>query len=173
MIAWMRVVERLTNIKSALLLVVALGVCTGVTAGNRDKYLAAAGPLPLRFRAETPEFNPEWILGPLKMSDEPSTNKPPEEVGAKEASSSAAEPGTNLVTEHSEHVDMVMLDPRGPASEALPAKEPGSGAPMSPQMLLRYFGRNGTNEVLVPYPLEFTPPVPTRTAESTAVYVSE
>src|SRR5688500_3795219 len=108
MIAWMRVVKRLTNIKSALLLVAMLGVCAGVTAGNRDKYLPAAGPVPLRFRAETPEFNPEWILGPLPMSDGPVTNQPPEKVEAKETSSAATEAGT-VVSDDSEQV----WDPRG------------------------------------------------------------
>jgi hypothetical protein len=169
----MRVVGNLTKIKSALLLIAALGFCAGVTAGNRDKYLPAAGPVPLRFRAETPEFNPEWILGPLQMSDAPVTNQPPEKVEAKETSS--AETGTvNEVSDDRERVET--LDPRGPAMAtdvSLRPQTTASAAPMSPQMLLRYFGRNGTNEVLVPYPLEFTPPVPRRTAESTAVYISE
>jgi hypothetical protein len=171
----MRVVGKLTKIKSALLLVATLGFCAGVTAGNRDKYLPAAGPVPLRFRAETPEFNPEWILGPLQMSDAPVTNQPPEKVETKETSSAAKQPGTvNEVSSESEPLET--LDPRGPAMStdvSLRPQTTASAAPMSPQMLLRYFSRNGTNEVLVPYPLEFTPPVPTRTAESTAVYISE
>jgi hypothetical protein len=167
----MRVVGNLTKIKSALLLVAMFGVCAGVTAGNRDKYLPAAGPVPLRFRAETPEFNPEWILGPLPMSDAPVTNQPPDKVEAKETSLPATEAG-NVVSDDSEHV----LDPRGLAMSTdltLRPQAVGSAAPLSPQMLLRYFRGNGTNEVLVPYPLEFTPPVPTRTAESTAIYISE
>ena len=168
----MRVVGNLTKIKSALLLLAALGFCAGATAGNRDKYLPAAGPAPLRFRAETPEFNPEWILGPLQMSDAPVTNTPPEKVELKEASKETG--SMNEVSDDSEHV--VTLDPRGPAMStdlSLRPQTTASAAPMSPQLLLRYFGGNGTNEVLVPYPLEFTPPVPTRTAESTAIYVSE
>ena len=170
----MRVVGNLTKIKSALLLVVMVGFVAEVTAGNRDKYLPAAGPVPLRFRAETPEFNPEWILGPLQMSDAPLTNQPPEKVEAKETSSVGIEAGS--VNEVSDGSEQVTLDARGPAMATNVSLRPQAtslAAPISPQMLLRYFSGNGTNEVLVPYPLEFTPPVPTRTAESTAIYVSE
>jgi hypothetical protein len=175
--AWMRMVQPLTNIKSVLWLVAVLGVCAGVTANNRDKYLPAAGPVPLRFRAETPEFNPEWILGPLQMSDAAVTNKPPENVEPKENISAATENGpANQVSEASEQIEIARFEPSEAKVDglALPKESArNSAGPISPQMFLKYFSRNGTNEVLVPYPLEFTPPVPTRTAESTAVYVSE
>jgi hypothetical protein len=62
----------------------------------------------------------------------------------------------------------------GPAVE--PTDDPGMTKPaeaqITPQMLIRYFNQ-GTNEVIVPASVEFTPPTPkTAAGGSSATYIS-
>ena len=158
----------------------ALAVCTGVIANSRDEYLAAAGPTPLRFRLEVARLDPAKALPPLKMGNEASTNAMviTNTVSAELPGNAAPGPdgsvsGSNTITVP----EGAPTTPEEPiyANASLQPMQPQSNSqmnPISPQMLLRYF-RNGTNEVLVPYTVDFTPPVRESHGESSAIYISE
>lgn len=116
--------------------------CIGLTAltamsfgGNPNGYLTRVGPAPLRFQA--PPKGPEVTvaLPPLAMSDPPA---PAHEVTTNE---------TVIV----EAPKQAPTPPPQPVAVAEPA--------FTPQMLLQFFNRSGTNQepsVIVPY--QFTPP---------------
>jgi hypothetical protein len=156
----------------------ALAVTATGVAGNRDKYLAAAGPTPLRFQREVPQFNPAWLLPELDMGDE----KPAQTTKSAEATETAPPANTNTGAAADQQVqpetqntipEEIVLPATQPLANSEPIQKQSSTGPLSSQALLRFFTRNGTNEVLVPYDIEFTPPVPGRTTGSSAVYVSE
>ena len=178
--AWMRMVGSFFNFNLARFIVGALVVCTGLLAGNRDKYLAAAGPTPIRFQNVVPQLDPAKVLPLLQMSDVPDANSAPvaaaEVLGPELPTNWTSEP--ELMSAGGEEEPAQNLTPvtNGepifePNIEPVP-KQNGAGG-ISPQMLLRYFGRNGTNEVLVPYSVDFTPPVRQSGSGSSAVYISE
>ena len=148
-----------------------LGIPAGVSllASDWEKYLAAVGPTPIRLLSEAPRLNPMKALPRLRMSDavEVVTAAEPQPV-TKEAivrSSGASneEPGTSP--------EITLMEPLPSVTNNEPAMRQEPAAQVSPQMLLRYFTGNGTNEVLVPYSVDFTPPVPRRSGDSKAVYI--
>ena len=143
---------------------------TVVFADDREMYLAATGPTPLRFRLETERLDPEKALPPLRMEDPkpavPSTNAEPIAVER-----TAETPATAAPVEYTlQGATNVQEIESPPMSEAPKLNQMNS---VSPQMLLRYFTKGGTNEVLIPYPVEFTPPVPVRSSGSSAQYISD
>lgn len=155
---------------------VLLLIGTGALATDGDMYLAVAGPTPLRFQWELPQLDPARLLPPLQMSDAGTPTNAPAVVVPQSASEAHKPATTNNegqeLTPHANgNVDMTALEPLMPAanSEATPQNVANQ---ISPQVLLRYFSRNGTNEVLVPYSVDFTPPVPPRTGDSSATYMS-
>ena len=158
----------------------ALAICTAVIGESRDPYLAAGGPTPLRFRLEVARLDPAKALPPLGMGDRvapvattnaaPTTvTEPP--VGKSETSESLIDPAMIVGA-----VEEAVVSENVPANTTtFPEQKPGGGSSsggISPQMLLRYF-QGGTNEVLVPYSVDFTPPVPEKGARSSATYISE
>ena len=148
-----------------------LGMTAGVTtrASDREKYLAAAGPTPIRLLIEAPRLDPMKALPRLRMSN---AVEPVKAVQTTEGSVKEQVVGPPLAV-NSEMNLIEPFEPLPPATtnETAPKQEPT--AQVSPQMLLRYFSRNGTNEVLVPYSVDFTPPVPRRSGDSKAVYISQ
>lgn len=144
---------------------------TVVFANDREMYLAATGPTPLRFRFETERLDAEKALPPLRMEDPkpvvPSTNAEPIAVEQNAETSAAAAP-VEYTLQGATNVQAVES---APISEAPPKLNQMNS--VSPQMLLRYFTKGGTNEVLIPYPVEFTPPVPVRSSGSSAQYISD
>ena len=161
------------NIRFAALFLV---IGTGVLATGGDRYLATAGPTPLRFQWDLPQLDPARLLPPLPMSDAiAATNTPGVPQSASEALKSvpAGNEAQAVATDNYGNVDMTSLEPILPATDSETPPPQNTVNQISPQMLLRYFSRNGTNEVLVPYSVDFTPPVPTRTGNSSAQYISK
>ena len=165
----MRFVGSISKINLVSRLIGALLVSAGTFAG--DNYLAAIGPAPIRFREAKPEYDPAKVLPPLKMADAPATNVV-ETVTQSEPIVRPAET-TPVATEPT-------ATPQPPAAvpvEIAPQPQPGmpesrtESNQMTPQMLLRYFSKDGSREVFVPAPLEFTPP-PSSGTRSSAVYNS-
>jgi hypothetical protein len=160
--------------------IIALVISTAVIGGSRDQYLAAAGPTPLRFRLEVPRLDPAKALPPLGMGERPAplanTNAEPVAVAEPpvtndEGVETMLEP---VKTIESEANSGAVANLR-PETQGWPDQNAGyeSGSSMvAPQMLLRYF-QGGTNEVLVPFSVDFTPPVRTERRESSAIYKSE
>jgi hypothetical protein len=148
-----------------------LGMTAGapMLASDREKYLAAAGPTPIRLLIEAPRLNPMKALPRLRMS---SAIEPVKAVQTIEASTREQVAGRiDVVTEPATaNSEMNLIEP---ATNNETAPKQGPAAQVSPQMLLRYFSRSGTNEVLVPYSVDFTPPVPRRSGDSKAVYISQ
>ena len=163
----------------ALWICSAVTACTAINAGNRDPYLAASGPTPLRFAQEIPEFNPAWLLPELDMGDGKNAKKAADEP--KVEPEVKTEPLTQRVVEPEKPIEVPepvsenLSEPTQPLTNIEPPRTEPSTGPISPQMLLRYFSRGGTNEVLVPYNVEFTPPVKNKesTGGSSAIYISE
>ena len=151
-----------------------LGTAAGASmlASDREKYLAAAGPTPIRLLSEAPRLDPMKALPRLRMSDAVESLKAPEptQPGAREAGANAiGAPQEQSRT--STEVTLLQPLPAMTNNETAPIQEPAPQ--VSPQMLLRYFSSGGTNEVLVPYAVDFTPPVPRRSGDSKAVYISQ
>jgi hypothetical protein len=100
-------------------------------------YLARIGPAPLRFQSPCKGMEMTVALPPLVMSDPPATNQ---------------------VTTINE--TEIVEAPAQPAPTAVVAPPPAVVEPaFTPQMLLQFFNRNGTNQeptVIMPY--QFTPP---------------
>lgn len=178
MIAWMRMARFL---KSALAryFLGALALSTAVIASNRDKYLAAVGPTPLRFQQVVPRLDPAKALPPLQMSDaalvvrasDNATNAAPETFSPQvQIEPQVYVSGSEASNDSSAEA---LFQPLHPATHAGPTQPQNAANLISPQVLLRYFSRNGTNEVLVPYSVDFTPPVPTTGGSSSAIYISE
>jgi hypothetical protein len=104
------------------------------------------------------------------MSDEPiSTNSPNSasaEIFGPQMPEPASAPETNPPLDNQQDLHPVVE----------PSENPGMTTPaqaqITPQMLIRYFNQ-GTNEVIVPASVEFTPPVPKSAAGgSSATYIS-
>lgn len=155
-------------------------------AGNRNMYLAATGPAPLRFAATLAQYNPARVLPLLDLGDAPKTNVV-ETTRSTEMTldtSSLLEavppvpPRENVSMEPvSIPAEQPIITPEGSIP---PEVKPGQSQ-ITPQMLLRYFNRDGTQagskEVVVPMPVEFTPPGPvnspaTPANKSSALYLS-
>ena len=158
-------------IKSAVLYLL---VGTGMFAADRDMYLAAAGPTPLRFRWDLPQLDPARLLPPLQMSDKvAATNAAPQTVTeTQKPVDFQSEAHEVPAIANGDTMTTVPQTAMSFAAEEAKTK-PNVVNQISPQILLRYFSGNGTNEVLVPYPVDFTPPVPTRTGDSSATYISK
>ena len=163
-------------IRQALSRVSVAALLLGVSAGGRtfasdgEKYLAAAGPTPIRILMEAPRLDPTKALPRLRMSDavKPVKAALAAQPNAREAIVNrleTAEPATGS----GELISMQALPTT--TNNETPKQEPTTQ--VSPQMLLRYFSRGGTNEVLVPYTVDFTPPVPRKGGDSKAVYIVE
>jgi hypothetical protein len=136
-------------------------------------------------QSEVPQFNPAWLLPELDMGNKPAAN-----TAAPGQATAPSEPATNPGAESSAEAA-----PEGTNDETIapdPAVEPVAEVPqqnlqtltndeqnrtpagtIALQTLLRYFTRNGTNEVLIPFDVGFTPPVPSRSGGSSATYISE
>jgi len=107
--------------------------------GNPPGYLSRIGPAPLRF--QPPPKGPEVtvILPPLAMSDPPA-------------------PAHEVITNETVTVEA----PEQPAPTVVSSPAVVVEPAFTPQMLLQFFNRNGTNatnlepSVFVPY--QFTPP---------------
>ena len=150
-----------------------LGFAASVSmfASDREKYLAAAGPTPIRLLAEAPRLDPMKALPRLRMFDAEQVKvaeRP--QVPVKEQ---AVNPVAVPTDGSSINIEIAPNQPLPPMTnnESEPKQEPA--AQLSPQMLLRYFTRGGTNEVLVPYTVDFTPPMPRQNGDSKAVYISQ
>src|SRR5688500_1679176 len=174
--AWMRMVGSFLNFNLARLIAGAIVVCTGAVANNWDGYLAAAGPTPIRLQWEVPRLDPAKALPPLQMSDAMATGGGPEAtaevLGPERPASPVPEPEQLVANGENEPAQNVTPITRiEPNLE--PAPKQNEASEILPQMLLRYFGRNGTNEVLVPYSVDFTPPVRSPGSGSSATYISE
>lgn len=138
-----------------------IGHCMGLTAaaviwlGGKPSpgYLAKVGPAPLRFKAPAKGPEATVALPPLVMTDPPPP--PPEEYGPP--------PPTNAPVAVVETV--APPEPAPVQTVALPPV-------LSPQLLIPFFNRSGTNQdvgVVVPY--QFSPPAATIPAPpSRAVY---
>ena len=140
-------------------------------ASDREKYLAAAGPTPIRILAEAPRLDPMKALPRLRMFDAEQVKvaETPQVPAKEQAVNPVAVPNDGS----SINIQMVPTQPLPPMTnnESEPSQEPAPQ--VSPQMLLRYFTRGGTNEVLVPYTVDFTPPMPRQNGDSKAVYISQ
>jgi hypothetical protein len=148
-------------------------ICAGAVAGEKHDYLAMVGPAPLRFQAATVQYDPGNVLPPLKMSDTPATNVV--ETVTKPAQVLVPTPETTPVLP--EHTTPPELPTRPPVESTVPtppsaaSSETRPDSQMTPQMLLRYFSKDGSREVLVPTGVEFTPPPPS-SGRSSATYSS-
>jgi hypothetical protein len=122
--------------------------CVGLTAmaviwmgAKPAGYLARIGPAPLRFQAPSRAQEALVALPPLAMSDPPPA---PEEIYGPPP------PMEGVVTE-------AVVEPAPVATPVFQA--PQEGATLSPQMLIQFFNRDGTNQdftVVAPY--QFNPP---------------
>jgi hypothetical protein len=104
--------------------------------GKPIGYLARIGPAPLRY--QPPAKGPEVTvaLPPLAMSDPPA-------------------PAHEVITNETATVEAPVQAAPAPSPAPAPVAEPA----FTPQMLLQYFNRTGTNQepsLVVPY--QFTPP---------------
>jgi hypothetical protein len=156
------------------LIISALLMCAGTVAGEKHKYLAVAGPTPLRFRVATLQYDPGKVLPPLKMADAPITNTV-ETVTASEPSASKPVEPPAVTSEPAApvHTAPVMPQVSTPTPEPNTPEARSESSQMTPQMLLRYFNKDGTREVVVPTTVEFTPPPPASSgSRSSAVYTS-
>jgi hypothetical protein len=174
--AWMRFVGRNSRINQLGWLVPAtILICASARAGENCNYLAVIGPAAVRFSVAMPQYDPAKVLPPLKMSDAPAANlvenvtRPVEQVAPQpvETKTNAQEQtSASEVTPPAASVEST------PAPIVMPAEPKAEASQMTPQMLLRYFNREGTKEVIVPNAVEFTPPAPASTGRSSAVYSS-
>ena len=153
-------------------LLLGVGASASLLASDGDKYLAAAGPTPIRLLAEVPRLDPMKALPRLRMSDAVQIAKATEtiQLPVKEQAVSAVSAQAN---ESPTNIEIVPTQPLPPMTNNEMEPKPESAPQVSPQMLLRYFSRGGTNEVLVPYPVDFTPPMPRSSEGSKAVYISQ
>jgi hypothetical protein len=172
--AWMRFVGSYSKTNQVQrLLIGALLICAGTAGGEKQNYLAMVGPMPLRFRVATAQYDPVNVLPPLKMSDAPATNvvetvtkpDPPEVVRPVETTEGVPEKTTPSERAPNVPVEQTPTAPIAPAART-------EASQMTPQMLLRYFKGDGTREVVVPSTVEFTPPPPIGGSRSSAVYTS-
>src|SRR5687768_12800913 len=144
----MRMLSPLLKHNLALWFCSAVTACTAINAGNRDPYLAASGPTPLRFALEIPEFNPAWLLPELDMGDGKNVKKAADE--AKVEAEVKSEPSAQTVVEPEKPIEVPEpvsenpSEPTQPLANIEPPKTETSAGPISPQMLLRYFSRGGT-----------------------------
>jgi hypothetical protein len=171
----MRAVGTIFKIKFAALFLL---ISTGVLATDRDMYLATAGPTPLRFQWDLPQLDPARLLPALPMSDAgAATNASaavvPQSAPEAQKPTTTSNEAQEVTTDANGNVDMTALEPGMPANNNEGISQQNVAHQISPQVLLRYFSRNGTNEVLVPYSVDFTPPVPSRTGDSSATYISK
>ena len=177
----MRTVAQLLKSRFGIWCIALLAICSGVCACDRDKYLAAAGPKPLRFASEVSEYNPAWLLPKLDMGGLAAVDVTATEKLIDKPAEATPEPPAEAETLKSNDVPETNTDPRpehaAELSQPLPAdvvpSENSGIAPLSAQTLLRFFTGKGTNEVVVPYDLEFTPPVRPAGKGSSAEYISE
>ena len=159
------------------LIIGALLISAGTLAGEKQNYLAAIGPTQLRFRVAQPEYDPAKVLPPLKMSDTPATNtvetetvtQPENPVASRPAETTAVAPEQTGTPEVSTSIPVQNTPPPQPQQMTPEARTESSQ--MTPQMLLRYFSKDGNREVILPVAVEFAPPPP-RGNGSSAVYTS-
>src|SRR5438105_5903916 len=112
---------------------VGIGAMAAISFGAKPVgYLARIGPAPLRFQSPCKGMEMTVALPPLVMSDPPATNQ---------------------VTTTNEQV--IVEAPVQPAQPLVVAPPPVAAEPaFTPQMLLQFFNRNGTNQeptVVMPY----------------------
>lgn len=173
------------------LLVVSLIGCALVVV--QAGYLPAAGPAPLRFRAEVD--GAPFVLPPLAPPDPPFVKSKPDETNTVEAATAATV--TNTITNEAVETmstpdintvaqplavdtNSVLSASAAVTTNVPPAVTsppvfiaPGAGAaPMSPQMLLQFFrDRSGSNTTTtIVAPVGFTPPAPAIPPSSTATF---
>src|SRR5687768_10859022 len=122
-----------------------LGITASVSifASDREKYLAAVGPTPIRLLSEAPRLDPMKALPRLRMFDAEQvkvTGTP--QVPVKEQ---AVNPVAAPTDGSSINIEIGPTQPVTPMTnnESDPRQEPAQQ--FSPQMLLRYFTRGGTN----------------------------
>jgi hypothetical protein len=150
---------------------IAAGLCaaaTGSAAGGG--YLAREGPPPLRFRRPLQPGVEKLALPPLALSSA-DTAVPTGSNADPDPLSTTAEPPE--------------MGPTPPSTAIVPAPEPivippaamvsptfAPGMPVTPQLLLSYFGAPGTNGVnpVVLAPVSFIPPQPGAPGSSRATY---
>jgi hypothetical protein len=176
--AWMRFVGLNSKINRVRrLIIAALLASAGTLAGEKQNYLAAIGPAPIRFHVARPEYDPAKVLPPLKMADAPATNAvesvtPPEPIGDKRMETPAV--ATEQAVAPGAAVSAPMESTSQPQAQTTTPESRPEPSQMTPQMLLRYFSKDGTREIFVPVPLEFTPPPPAtgNGSRSSAVYIS-
>jgi hypothetical protein len=149
-----------------------LAAGTSYSAGGTG-YLVKVGPKPLRFQVSTPQLDPAKVLPALRMSDDPVppiSMPSPEIYGPQQeqiVSTGEPDPGTTTAAP----IDTSTFIPVPPPNTNFPSMTPPRDAQITPQMLLRFFNQ-GTNEVAVPAPVEFTPPFP-GPRNSSATYISK
>lgn len=143
-------------------------VCASNAADQRYMYLAVCGPTPVRFQTLMPEYDPAKVLPALQMSDTPFTNSVPAEIKPAQVATPAPapEPAPVAVTPPPPEITL----PVEPPVPAVPEQKPDLNQ-ITPQMLLRYFRQDGAKEIVIPAPLEFTPPTPS-SDRSSATYSS-
>lgn len=150
----------------------AAGLCAAAT-GSADGggYLVADGPPPLRFRNRLQPGVEKLVLPPLALSSA--------DTAAGTTGSTADPDPLSSTGELPEMGPMPPSTPIGPASEpiaippaAMPSPTFAPGMPVTPQLLLSYFGAPGTNGVnpVVLAPVSFIPPQPGAPASSRATY---
>jgi len=134
-------------------------------------YLPQTGPSPLKFQDTPMRFDPAAVLPPLKMSDQPSrTNTTAVSQSSTNLNDgfevlSPAEPEPQTTTVSSS------VNP-SPIPDLLSNPPQGNGE-VTPQLLLRYFNKSGSQETLVTPQIPFTPPPPLSLRGSSATYSSE
>lgn len=149
---------------------IATGLCAAATvSAAADGYLVMDGPPPLRFRIPLQPGVEKVILPPLALTstDTSTTETTPE-----------SDP-SSTTRELPEMGPMPPSTPIGPAPEpitippaALTLPSVAPGVPVTPQILLSYFGSPGTNGVnpVVLAPVSFIPPQPGAPGSSRATY---
>lgn len=146
--------------------VVVTGLAFGVLA--TPGYLPAVGPPALRFRLAAPAAtNLIQMALPPPDAPSPTLSTPPTPSGGAETENKPASPASNTA---SGSVTLAATNNPAPSDATSFGAEPR----ISPQMLLRYFGRptNAPASGIIP-PVDFAPPAPATPPSSTATYTTD
>lgn len=137
---------------------------TGVSAGGG--YLPKIGPSMARLQVAGPRLDPNAVLPPLAMDDEPA-GEPANKADPAEEFIGPPAPLRPVPSAPSEPAEAPYITP--PLDSAPEAMQPAPEPPLTPQMFMRFFDESGRREAVIEAPVEFTPPQ--RGPGSSATYI--
>lgn len=147
---------------------IAAGLCAAASGSAGGSYLALDGPPPLRFVSRMKTGVVKVVLPPLALTS------------ADTAATTGGSAESVATEDAGEATVFGPAPPPGPANSEQIVIPPAAmnpqtmmpGFPVTPQVLLSYFGSPGTNGVnpVVLAPVSFVPPQPSASGSSRATY---